>query len=192
VPQQSGAMTCREGAAARRTVNADLPQAQETASRLPIAQRRPQNRPRGRRPRGTRSGPGDLLTAPPSTPPLAHATLLCYGAGHVCQSPAVQSFARHHRTVTVGQRPWAVFLCVQPPLDTPCPAAPPLDSPHYSSPFLPVSPYPWHLFHLPNFGTSPCPYAALRPADPRFLSAPVPGASHTPKFATNILYTGGK
>jgi hypothetical protein len=37
-----------------RSSEEDLPQAQETASRLQTAQRRPQARPRGRRPRGTR------------------------------------------------------------------------------------------------------------------------------------------
>jgi hypothetical protein len=37
-----------------RASDEDLQQAQETASRLQTAQRRPQTRPRGRRPRGTR------------------------------------------------------------------------------------------------------------------------------------------
>jgi hypothetical protein len=37
-----------------RSSEEDLQQAQETASRLQAAQRRPQARPRGRRPRGTR------------------------------------------------------------------------------------------------------------------------------------------
>jgi hypothetical protein len=37
-----------------RSSEADLQQAQETASRLQTGQRRPQSRPRGRRPRGTR------------------------------------------------------------------------------------------------------------------------------------------
>jgi hypothetical protein len=37
-----------------RSSDEDLQQAQETASRLQTAQRRPQARPRGRRPRGTR------------------------------------------------------------------------------------------------------------------------------------------
>jgi hypothetical protein len=37
-----------------RSSEADLQQAQETASRLQTAQRRPQTRPTGRRPRGTR------------------------------------------------------------------------------------------------------------------------------------------
>ena len=37
-----------------RSSEADLQQAQETASRLQTGQRRPQTRPRGRRPRGTR------------------------------------------------------------------------------------------------------------------------------------------
>jgi hypothetical protein len=37
-----------------RSSEEDLQQAQETASRLQTAQRRPQARPRGRRPRGTR------------------------------------------------------------------------------------------------------------------------------------------
>jgi hypothetical protein len=37
-----------------RSTDEDLQQAQETASRLQTAQRRPQARPRGRQPRGTR------------------------------------------------------------------------------------------------------------------------------------------
>jgi precorrin-4 methylase len=37
-----------------RSTDEDIQQAQETASRLQTAQRRPQARPRGRRPRGTR------------------------------------------------------------------------------------------------------------------------------------------
>jgi hypothetical protein len=37
-----------------RSSEEDLQQAQETASRLQTAQRRPQTRPTGRRPRGTR------------------------------------------------------------------------------------------------------------------------------------------
>jgi hypothetical protein len=37
-----------------RSSEEDLQQAQETASRLQIGRRRPQSRPRGRRPRGTR------------------------------------------------------------------------------------------------------------------------------------------
>jgi hypothetical protein len=37
-----------------RSSEADLQQAQETASRLQTARRQPQSRPRGRRPRGTR------------------------------------------------------------------------------------------------------------------------------------------
>jgi hypothetical protein len=44
-----------------RSSEEDLQQAQETASQLQSAQRRPQTRPRGRRPRGTRSRPGALL-----------------------------------------------------------------------------------------------------------------------------------
>jgi hypothetical protein len=46
-----------------RSSEEDLQQAQEVGARLQTGQRRPQTRPRGRRPRGTRSGQDDLLTA---------------------------------------------------------------------------------------------------------------------------------
>jgi hypothetical protein len=44
-----------------RSTDEDVQQAQETASQLQTARRRPHARPTGRRPRGTCSGLGDLL-----------------------------------------------------------------------------------------------------------------------------------
>jgi hypothetical protein len=55
-------------------------------------------------------------------------------------------------------------------------------------------PHPRHLFHIPDPGAFPCPYPALRTADPRFPSAPVPGASRTPKLVTpsSVIGTFGE
>jgi hypothetical protein len=44
-----------------RSSEEDLQQVQETVSRLHTGQQRPQTRPKGRQPRGTCKGPGDLL-----------------------------------------------------------------------------------------------------------------------------------
>jgi hypothetical protein len=71
-----------------------------------------------------------------------------------------------------------------------------LDSPHERSPFPTIPPYPRHSLARPEFGalpgTFPYPSPALCTADPWFLSAPVPGASRTPKFATSCTPVGNE
>jgi hypothetical protein len=62
------------------------------------------------------------------------------------------------------------------------------NSPHHSSPFLAIHPHPRHPFHLPDLGAFPCPYAALRTADPRFLSAPIPSTASLPMYGTSASH----